>query len=68
MTICSKPIHFSNSANRKVEANFSGGNVTSDGGIMLIREMDNRLGLTKKLSQVIGDSRHPSYISHSHES
>jgi len=55
MTICSKPIHFSNSKNRKVEANFSGGNVTSDGGIMLIREMDNRLGLTKKLSQVIKD-------------
>ncbi len=68
MTICSKPIHFSNSTNRKVEANFSAGNVTSDGGIMLIREMDNRLGLTKKLSQVIEDSRHPSYISHSHES
>lgn len=30
---------------RKIEAEFSGGDVTSDGGVLLLREMDRRLRL-----------------------
>ena len=32
---------------RKVQADFDGGYLTSDGGALLLREMDERLGLTK---------------------
>ena len=30
---------------RKVEVEFSGGDITSDGGVLLLREVDRRLGL-----------------------
>lgn len=45
-------------------ANFSGGSITSDGGLLLLREVDKRLALTKRLAKVITDDRHPSYIDH----
>lgn len=32
---------------RKVEANFQGGNITSDGGVLLLRQMDRQLGLSE---------------------
>ena len=49
---------------KKVEGNFEGGEVSSDGGIMLLKEMDRRLGLTKKLDQVLKDPRNPNLIKH----
>jgi len=52
---------------KKREASFTGGSIGSDGGILLLRELDKRLGLTKKLSHLIKDTRHPSYIQHSIE-
>ncbi len=30
---------------RKIEASFEGGDVSSDGGMMLLRQVDRRLGL-----------------------
>ena len=42
---------------RKVEVNFEGGEVTSDGGIMLLRSVDLRIGLTKALDRAIEDPR-----------
>jgi hypothetical protein len=32
---------------RKVQAEFSGGEITSDGGVLLLRQIDRRLGLLK---------------------
>lgn len=34
---------------RKVEVNFAGGEVTSDGGMLLLRQVDRQIGLTKAL-------------------
>jgi Transposase DDE domain group 1 len=34
--------------NRKIEANFAGGQVSSDGGVMLLRQVDRWLGFTKQ--------------------
>jgi len=35
---------------RKVEVNFEGGDVTSDGGIVLLQQIDQKLGLTEKVA------------------
>ena len=49
---------------RKIEASFSGGNVTSDGGILLLRAADRRLGLAAALDGVLADPRDPLLITH----
>lgn len=42
---------------RRVEASFEGGDITSDGGVMFLRQVDQRLGLTKAVAAVLEDSR-----------
>ena len=42
---------------RKIEAEFSGGDITSDGGVLLLREVDKKLGLLKAIDQVLTDPR-----------
>jgi hypothetical protein len=49
---------------RKIEASFSGGDVSSDGGVMVLREADRRLGLIRALDAGISDPRVPELISH----
>ena len=53
---------------RRIEGNFQGGNVSSDGGLMLLRQVDRRLGLTKALAKRLPDQRDPDRIEHSLES
>ena len=68
MTNCTpSSLQFSPLNRKKVEANFNGGNITSDGGLLLLREADKQVGLTKQLSKVIHDERHASYVDHSIE-
>jgi hypothetical protein len=55
---------FSPVQRRKVEVDFSGGDVTSDGGILLLSEVDRHLGLTKAIDKVIPDPRNPELIVH----
>lgn len=53
------------SLNRKqVEANFEGGSITSNGGLLLLRETDKRLNLTESMSKCITDSRKSCLIQH----
>jgi hypothetical protein len=49
---------------RKIEANFHGGDVSSGGGILLLREADRRLGLIEALDVVLPDPRNPELITH----
>jgi hypothetical protein len=49
---------------RKIEAGFQGGEVSSDGGVMLLREADRRLGLTRALDAALPDPRQPELITH----
>ncbi|MBS1590321.1 MAG: transposase, partial [Bacteroidetes bacterium] len=51
-----------------MEAKFTGGDVTSDGGALLLRAIDDRLNLTEQLLKIIPDKRNPDYIVHSMES
>lgn len=55
----SELFYFPSFDRRKIEASFQGGEVSSDGGVMLLREADRRLGLTRALDAVLPDPRHP---------
>ena len=58
MTQCDPdPIRFSSVQRRKVEAEFSSGAITGNGGIPLLAEVDRQLGLTRSVSRYLGDSR-----------
>jgi Transposase DDE domain group 1 len=62
------PIEFPGFRGRKIQADFSGGEVSGDGGILAVRQVDRWLGLTKRLGQVLPDRRDPDRITHSLES
>jgi hypothetical protein len=65
-TVCNPELfHFPAVKKRALCASFSGGDVTSDGGLPLLRQLDRRLGLTKALAQVLPDPRDPALIEHS---
>jgi Transposase DDE domain group 1 len=59
-----KELGFPGFDRRKVEANFTGGDVSSDGGIMLLRQADRRLGLVRALDGVLADPRDPALVTH----
>ena len=65
MTDCTQELfHFSSFDRRKIEASFTGGDVSSDGGVLLLRQADRHLGLVAALDRVLADPRHPLYIVH----
>lgn len=69
MTNCNhNEISFPPCQDLDVEAKFVDQNITSDGGILLLRAIDNKLKLTEQLAAVLPDSRHPDYIEHTLES
>jgi hypothetical protein len=47
-----------------VEVDFEGGTLTSDGGLVLLREVDRRLDLIRRIDQAIPDPRDPAYTAH----
>lgn len=49
---------------RRVEADFSGGHLSSDGGGLLLREVDRRMGLCAKLAKCFTDRRQPDRVEH----
>ena len=48
----------------KLRIDFDGGTITSDAGLTLIREFDDRLGLTADVASRINDSRDQRYVTH----
>lgn len=49
---------------RKIEVSFSGGDVSSDGGVLLVRQADKRLRLTEQLSRLLPDKRQSGKVQH----
>jgi Transposase DDE domain group 1 len=47
-----------------VRADFEGGALSSDFGVLLLRGIDRQMGLTERLAAAVRDKRHPSYIDH----
>ena len=52
---------------RRVEAAFDAGRVTSDGGLLLVRELTLRSGLLRRFAACFRDNRDPSRVEHSVE-
>ena len=69
MTKCySNPLQFSPLKRKKVEAEFSGGDITSDAGALLLREVDKKLKLCSSLVPHIQDPRCQDLVTHKLES
>lgn len=65
MTDCiQQTFAFQDLGGRKVEADFKGGNVSADGGVLLLREVDRRTGLIDQLAACFTDHRRPELIEH----
>jgi len=50
---------------KKVELTFSGDRISSDGGLLLLNEVENQIGIIDKVSKCITDDRDQRYVSHS---
>src|SRR5436190_23302318 len=51
-------------AGHTIRADFEGGALSSDFGVLLLRGIDRQIGLTARLAAASHDTRHPSYIDH----
>jgi hypothetical protein len=49
---------------RRVEARFDGGEITSDGGVMLLGQVDRGLGLSEAVARVMDDTRRRASCDH----
>lgn len=58
---------FQELGSRRVEADFGGGHLSSDGGSLLLREVDGGLGLSRLMARCFEDRRNPELIEHSVE-
>lgn len=68
MTECiTKQFNFSFFKKRQLTVDFQGGDITSDAGLLLIRQADNSLGLIRGLSGCIDDKRDSRYFDHNME-
>ena len=63
-TIRQEKFEFAELAGRRVESDFSGGYLSSDGGVLLLRETDRSLGLTDKLAGCFSDERDHRFVEH----
>ncbi|KAF5293944.1 hypothetical protein FQA39_LY19368 [Lamprigera yunnana] len=57
-------LHFGRLGRRVVEGRFDGGSMTSDGGVMLLGQVDRKLGLMDAAARCITDPRSPLLIKH----
>lgn len=60
-----QPMLFDNLGSRKVVADFSGGYLSSDGGALLLRQIDRGLRVSGSLAGCFQDQRDPRWVEHS---
>jgi hypothetical protein len=65
MITANQPLLFDDLGSRRVQADFSGGTLSSDGGVLLLRQVDIHLGLTQSLAQCFEDQRQQVFVDHS---
>ena len=58
-------VQFGRVGRRVVEAAFDGGDIVSDGGVLLLKRLDDRLGLTRAAAVAFGDERRSASVQHS---
>ena len=65
MTNCTqKVLQFPAFKRRNMEANFHGGEITSDGGVLLLRQIDRHLGLSEAVARALSDPRRQASCAH----
>src|SRR6266852_8794621 len=65
MTECkTEQYEFHALGNREVVGHFDGGDITSDGGGLMLREVEQRTGILKKFGACFVDYRNPEAIEH----
>ena len=65
MTQCNhEALSFSNCRKRQVRWNFFGGSISSNGGALLLREVDRYLGLCARVARRLGDLRQRGKVRH----
>jgi len=55
---------FQDLGRRKLQADFSGGHLSNEGGLLLISQLDQRLGITEQLAGGFADHRDQRYVEH----
>ncbi len=60
-----QPLLFQDLGARQVVADFSGGILSSDGGLLLLRQVDRGLGVSAALAGCFRDERDPRWVDHS---
>ncbi len=53
-------------AGKDVRARFDGGRLSSDGGVLLLREIENGLAIADRFSPCVKDARDPASTTHIH--
>jgi len=65
MTQCNgKSVTFSSLGRKKIQADFDGGHITSDAGMVLLREVDRHIGLVDAIDRCILDPRRADRVNH----
>lgn len=49
---------------REIIANFDGGDISTEGGVLLLRQVDRKIGLTMAVARILSDGRYPARIKH----
>jgi len=65
MTDCISHLDFGFLSRQALVGNFDGGDISSDGGLMLLAAVDKALGLTAQMAARLDDSRQPGKVRHS---
>ena len=60
-----QPLRFQALGSRQVVADFSAGALSSDGGVLLLRQVDHGLGLSRALAACFHDARDARFVDHS---
>ena len=60
-----KKLDFGRVGRRVIEADFDGGDLSSEAGVLLLRRMDQRLGLCASAARALGDERQRGKVRHS---
>ena len=55
---------FQKEKSKKLSYDFNGGNLSSEGGLLLLREFDEKLGFSQRITECIKDRRNQDYITH----
>ena len=62
--IPSDKFNFGRIGRKAIIANFDGGDLGSDGGLLLLKSLDEKLGLTRAAARAMVDPRNPDLIEH----